>query len=109
MATICGLIQAHRKQAFFLRMVAISAHHLGAKNLVKKPYSVESNASLSCMRMVCTLLENGRDRPMEDDLHWIERYAEPEVFSLGYGWPSLRIEVYKEAIAISEAAEGANS
>jgi hypothetical protein len=106
-AALCGRLGAYRKHAFFLRLVATAAHQMGNKSTpLSKRYTIDSNPSLSCMRRVCKILECGDQPTVDDDYRWLERYysSDPN-HTVEYGWPSLRIGIYKEAIQISELSQ----
>jgi tetratricopeptide (TPR) repeat protein len=106
-AALCGRLGAFRKHGFYLRLVATAAHQMGNKSTpLSKRYTIDSNPSLSCMRRVCKLLECGDQPAVPDDHRWLERYYSSDAnHTVEYGWPSLRIGVYKEAIQIAEVSQ----
>ncbi|KAJ3364329.1 hypothetical protein HDU91_002647 [Kappamyces sp. JEL0680] len=112
---LCSRIKAHRKHAFFLRLVGTVTRRVDLQQSQTASYSSRRSLkqwSLSAMHLVCELLESSDCSAMNDDDIWLETYghlispnttAASASASLRYGWPSLRIGVLKEATFLSDS------
>jgi hypothetical protein len=115
----CEEIRCYRKMSFYLRILAgiiNKADKAELKTVFENKRSLKSSI-VACLEKICLLLESsdgikGKSismDPMNDctmvQMYGQYQYAKAPISRLWskFGWNSLKIEIFKEAIALSEA------